>query len=91
MHLSAKACGTAFPIYSTSLYPSAVRGPVPAPPHASAPGPESPPGGVDSRKSRGGPAVKSLRGQMGLLAAILAAGPRAWFPELPCFYQSGNL
>ena len=29
MHLSAKACGTVFPIYSMSLHPSAVRGPVP--------------------------------------------------------------
>ena len=29
MHLSAKTCGTVFPIYSTSLHPSAVRGPVP--------------------------------------------------------------
>lgn len=29
MHLSAKACGTAFPVYSTSPHPSAVRGPVP--------------------------------------------------------------
>lgn len=29
MHFSAKAYGTAFPIYSTSRHPSAVRGPVP--------------------------------------------------------------